>query len=171
MHEDASTSIEGKPANVESLVDELTLSLRDTAEDVVPWFLEQMPQMYFQDTDPATRLSHLRAITAAKASGRPIELTLRSEDGSEWTAMRPLDYPGVLAEIVSELPHDRHLRAAKIHTANDGNLVLDTFVFGEAPMFDANDPAQAEKLEQTIEYAHLHVPDVDATEIAEHFRR
>lgn len=172
MHEDvSSTSLDGKPNDADSLVDELTRGLRETADNVVPWFLEQMPVSYFQDTDYASQLSHLRAIIAAKASGRPIELTLRSEDGSEWTSMRPLDYPGVLAELVRDLPHDRHLRAAKIHTANDGHLVLDTFEFGEAPMFDEKDPEQAQKLQQTIEYAAANLSASTPDEIADHMRR
>lgn len=171
MPQEASTSIEGKPVEAGLIIDELTRGLRETAESVVPWFLEQMPISYFQDTDHDSQLNHLRAIIAAKASGRPIELTLRSEDGSEWTSMRPLDYPGVLAELVHELPHDRHLRAAKIHTANDGNLVLDTFEFGEAPMFDPNDPEQASKLEQTIEYAAENLKEFSPEEIADHMRR
>lgn len=170
MAQEASISVDGKPADADSIVDELTHGLRQTAENVVPWFLEQMPPSYFQDTDHASQLSHLRAIIAAKASGRPIEVTLRSEDGSEWTSMRPLDYPGVLAELVHELPHDRHLRAAKIHTANDGNLVLDTFEFGEAPLFDPDDSEQALKLEQTIAYAAEHLPEFSPEEITDHLR-
>jgi glutamate dehydrogenase len=171
MPNNVSTSIDSKPTDSDLLVDELTRGLRETAEDVVPWFLSQMPTMYFQDTDHETQLSHLRAIIAAKASGRPIELTLRSEDGSEWTSMRPLDYPGVLAELVSDLPNDRHLRSAKIHTANDGNLVLDTFEFGEAHMFDPKDPEQASKLEQAIEYAATNMPELTPEAVANHMRR
>jgi glutamate dehydrogenase len=161
----------GKPADAKGLIDELTDSLRDTAEAVVPWFLKHMPPMYFQDTDHATQLSHLRAIIAAKGSGRPIELALRNEDGSQWTLMRPLDYPGVLAELVSVLPTDRPLRAAKIHTATDGQLVVDTFEFGEAPRFDPNDPEQAAKLRQTIEYVQKEGLDWPAAEIADYFTR
>ena len=50
------------------IVDELAHSFRATADGVVPWFVSQMPPMYFQDTDRATQLAHLRAIIAAKAS-------------------------------------------------------------------------------------------------------
>ena len=135
------------------LVDEVASSLRETAEAVTPWFLKNMPQVYFQDTDHATQLVHLRAIIASRASGRPIELTLRSEDGSQWTSMRPLDYPGVLAELAKELPIDSPLRAAKIHTATDGQLVLDTFEFGDTPLFDENDPEQGDQYyESTVRH-------------------
>ncbi len=171
MREVPAPSLAEAPLDPSVLVDELAEGLRQTAEDVVPWFVAQMPPMYFQDTDHATQLVHLRAIIAARASGRPIELTLRSEDGSQWTLMRPLDYPGVLAELVSELPHDRPLRAAKIHTATDGQLVLDTFEFGEAERFDPQAPDQLAKLKATIDYAAQHEPQWSPQELTEHFQR
>lgn len=153
------------------LVDEVASSLRETAEAVTPWFLKNMPQVYFQDTDHATQLVHLRAIIASRASGRPIELTLRSEDGSQWTSMRPLDYPGVLAELAKELPIDSPLRAAKIHTATDGQLVLDTFEFGDTPLFDENDPEQAAKLKSTLAYAKKQLAEWPDQEVIDFFRR
>lgn len=146
------TPTEASP-KAKAYVEELTDSLRETAQSVVPWFLGQMPRMYFQDTDHATQLMHLRAIVAAKASGRPLEFTLRSEDGSQITAMRPANFPGVLAALVSTLPVDKPLLAAKIHSAADGSLVLDTFEFGERAPFDPSDPRQLQKLEETIDYA------------------
>jgi len=153
------------------LIGELTSSLRETAEEVVPWFIEQMPPMYFQDTDHKARLTHLRAILAAKASGQPPKLTLRSEDGRQWTMIRPLDYPGVLADVVHELPTDMPLRAAKIHTAADGRMVLDVFEFGDRVMFDPSNAEQADKLLRTIEYARENAPEWKPAEIEAHFRR
>ena len=147
-----------KPENANTVIDNVTDSIRITAAETVPWFLEQMPLMYFQDTDEQTQLAHLRAIIAEKASGRPLELTLKTDDASEWTFMRPQDYPGVLAELMSELPWDRPLRAAKIHTAKDGNLVLDTFEFGEPDPFTAEHPQYKEKVEGTLAFAREHLP-------------
>ena len=161
--------IGSKPQNPSSMIDKVTNSLRTTAEETVPWFLEQMPLMYFQDTDEETQLAHLRAIIAAKASGRPIELTLRSEDGSEWTFMRPLDYPGVLAELMQELPWDQTLRAAKIHTASDGGLVLDTFEFGEADPFSFDNPQHMKQVEETIAYANEHLPELTPEQVRDYF--
>lgn len=153
------------------VVDNLLEGLRRTSDEVVPWFLEQMPPVYFQDTDEPTRLSHLRAIVAARASGRPLELTLRSEDGSQWTSMRPLDYPGVLAELVAELPHDQPLRSAKIHTSADGTLVIDTFEFGDVAPCDLNDPPQAAKLEEMIAYAATAMPEWSPEDIRDYCTR
>ncbi len=163
--------IGSKPDNPNSVIDKVTNSLRTTAEDIVPWFLEQMPLMYFQDTHEETQLAHLRAIIAAKASDRPIELTLRSEDGSKWTCMRPLDYPGVLAEIMDELPLNETLRAAKIHTAGDGTLVVDTFEFGEAAPFSLENQEHATQVEDTISYAQEHGLDWNADQVRSYFTR
>ena len=160
-----------KPDNPNIVIDKVTNSLRTTAQDIVPWFLEQMPLMYFQDTAEETQLAHLRAIIAARASGRPIELTLRSEDGSEWTCMRPLDYPGVLAEIMAELPMEETLRAAKIHTASDGGLVVDTFEFGEAAPFSPENAVHAKQVEETIAYVKEHGLQWGTEQIREYFTR
>jgi len=152
-----------------SIVDELASSFRATADGVVPWFVSQMPPMYFQDTDRATQLAHLRAIIAAKASDRPIDLTLKSEDGRQLTLIRSANYPGVLAELVSQLPMDRSLRAAKIHSSFDGKLVLDTFVFGEPEPFDSRDPRQSAKLTDTIRYAKEQRLDWTPDQISNYF--
>ena len=45
----------------EHVINQLLHGLRETAEEVVPWFLSHMPKMYFQDTSSATQLSHLRS--------------------------------------------------------------------------------------------------------------
>jgi glutamate dehydrogenase len=151
------------------IVNELTHSFRSTAESVVPWFVSQMPPMYFQDTDRASQLAHLRAIIAAKASDRPIDLTLKSEDGRQLTLIRSANYPGVLAELVAQLPMDRSLRAAKIHSSFDGKLVLDTFVFGDPEPFDSRDPRQAAKLTETIRYAKEQKLDWTPDQISNYF--
>ena len=150
---------------------DLVASLQQTADEVVPWFTENMPLAYFQDTDHAERLVHLRAILSAKASGRPISLTLRNKQGTSWTSMRPKDGPGVLAQIVSELPHEPPLRTAKIHTAKDGSLVLDTFEFGQSDPFDPADPGLQDKLARIIAWAEENNQSHTAEEIREHFHR
>ena len=160
-----------KPEDATQVIDQVTNSLRTTAEEVVPWFLDQMPLMYFQDTSEEDQLAHLRAMIAAKASGRPIELTLRSEDASQWTMMRPRDYPGVLAEIMEELPWDQTLRTAKIHTATDGELVLDTFEFGEPTPFTIDDTDHIDRLNEMIAYAEQHMPDITVEQVREYFAR
>ncbi|MFO0962980.1 MAG: NAD-glutamate dehydrogenase [Phycisphaerales bacterium] len=144
-------------------------SFQRTAETIVPWFVAQMPRMYFDDTPPATVSSHLQAIIAARASGQPLNLTIRSEDGREWTTIREGNRPGVLAEVVGSLPMAPSLRAAKIHSSRDGVLVLDSFEFGDRVPFDPRNPAQAEKLRATIEFARTHARDWSEQAIRDYF--
>jgi glutamate dehydrogenase len=152
-----------------ALAAELGQSFKSAAETIVPWFVEQMPRMYFEDTPPATVASHLRAIIAARASGQPLHLTIRSEDEREWTMIRQGNRTGVLAEVAHSLPMDTPLRAAKIHSSRDGVLVLDTFEFGERVPFDPRNPAQAEKLRATIEFARQQKLDWTEEQIREYF--
>ncbi len=169
MATQAKQPIGSKPEDPTAIIEKVTDSIRLTAQETVPWFLEQMPLMYFQDTNEVTQLAHLRAIIAEKASGRPIELTLRADDASEWTFMRPRDYPGVLAEIMEELPWDQTLRAAKIHTAGDGNLVLDTFEFGEPAPFTVNHPQYGSIVENILDYAKEHLPQWTPQQVRAYF--
>ncbi len=152
-----------------AIADELASTFREAASSVVPWFVSQMPPSYFQDTDRPSQLAHLRAIIAARASGRPVDLTLRSEDGRQLTLIRSQNFPGILAELVAQLPLDRSLRAAKIHSSFDGSLVLDTFVFGEPEPFDSRDPRQAAKLTETIKYAKDQKLDWTPDQISAYF--
>jgi glutamate dehydrogenase len=147
------------PASVDGpTVDDIFRSFRETAETVVPWFLAEMPPVYFQDTPPAAQRQHLRAIIAAVASDQPLNFTHRSEDDRTWTMLRPGNRPGVLADLVASLPLDLSLRAAKIHSSRDGKLVLDTFEFGDQPPYDPHDPRQVEKLKATIAHAAKAAP-------------
>ncbi|NBP52670.1 MAG: hypothetical protein EBU70_16085, partial [Actinobacteria bacterium] len=129
----------------------------------------QMPSMYFQDTDRATQLEHLRAIIAARASGRSTDLTLTGDDGRHLTLIRSANYPGILAELVAQLPLDRSLRAAKIHSSSDGKIVLDTFVFGDPEPFDSRDPRQAARLTEAIRFAQEQRLDWTPDQISSYF--
>ena len=126
MRTDTSNPSDSIPTDPEPILKELLQDYRETAAEVVPWFLQAMPRMYFQDTEPETQLSHLRTIIALKASGGPLEITMRSEDGRMWTAMRPSNHPGTLAEILAGLPLEQSLRSATIHSAADGSFVLES---------------------------------------------
>ncbi len=138
------------------LTADLVRTFQDSAETVVPWFLSTMSPGYFQDTPLDEVRSHIQSIIAARTSGRPLDLTLRSADGSTITAIRPTAATGVLAHVVSELPMDLSLRAARIHGALDGSVVIDSFEFGERVPHDPKHPVQASRLDAAIAYAFEH---------------
>jgi len=148
----------------DKLLDDLCGEFRSIAAELVPWFVDNMPRMYFLDTSPTAQRAHLRAILAARASGRPVDTTFRSSDGSSITAIRSGNRTGILAEVVRELPLDASLRAAKIHTSRDGSLIIDTFEFGEQEPFDPTQPRQCAAIDAAIEYAALHHPAIVGSE-------
>ncbi len=147
-------------ADTGALVDQLSAEFHTTAGVVVPWFLENMPTMYFQDTPLDAQRIHLRSILAAKSSGRPVDVTLKGSDGHSITAIRSGNRPGMLADIVRDLPMDASLRAAKIHTSRDGSLVIDTFEFGEQDPFDPTNAAQRNAMQATLDFARVERPEV-----------
>ena len=155
----------------QALLRDLTASLQQTAEEITPWFTQNMPQSYFQDTAHEEQLAHLRVIIAARASGQPIHLTLPSACGTRITIMRPKDYPGVLAELLEELPHHQPLRAAKIHTANDGSLVIDSFEFGDTVPNDPDGSEHSGALTEVLAYARESDSPHSEEEIMRHFHR
>jgi len=136
-----------------ALIAALSEGFSATANEVVPWFLEQMPPAYFRDTDQRTREAHLRAIIAARADGRPLRLLVRTDDDETWTFFNEGDRPGLLAELLLQIPKDAPLRSAKVHSAQDDSLVLDTFQFGEAPRFDPSNADLAQKRALVLELA------------------
>lgn len=126
---------------------------RATLDDVLPWFKAQMPPAYFADTDAREQLVHVRAVVAARASGQSPRLTLRGDDGHRWTFISDADKPGMLHDILVQLPPDALLRAVKVHTSADGQLSIDTVVIGEAPRFDPNDRELAARREAILAHA------------------
>jgi hypothetical protein len=127
-----------------------------------------MPPAYFADHDRDTQMAHLRAIAAARASGLPLRITLRNEEGTSWTFINEKDYPGFLAENLRNIPDNAPLRVAKVHASRDGSLVLDTLILGDTPRFDAHDPAQAAKLAEILAYADAQGHAAEREAIARH---
>ncbi len=148
-----STCANPRASTAEDLLKTLTDEFHSSANEVVPWFLDNMPSMYFQDTPPEAQRVHLRSILAARASGRPVDVMLKGANGSSMTAIRSGNRAGVLADIVRDLPLDASLRAAKIHSSKDGSLVIDTFEFGEQDPFDSTNAAQNAAIAATLEFA------------------
>jgi glutamate dehydrogenase len=136
------------------LTAELEQRLKATAESVVPWFIEQMPVAYFQDTDRATQAAHLSALIGVRAAGIAPRLTLKSDDGEVWTFIHEGSYPGVLARLLRQLPRRKQLGSAKVHTTNDNGLSLDVFRLGETlEAFDEGDPRQSTKRAELLALA------------------
>lgn len=152
-----------RPRSVAPSADELKHDLLDglssTTEQIVPWFVKEMPKAYFLDTDHETRLTHLRAIVAGRASGQPLSIRLSSPDAHSYTFITERDRPGLLAQLVRTLPEDIPLRSAKVHSTAGGELVIDVFEFEERERYDPSDPDLAAIGKEILDYAKEQDPD------------
>jgi glutamate dehydrogenase len=149
----------------EELLDQLTREFNDAARSIVSRVTSTMPAAYFNDTDQATRMTHLKAIIAAETTGQHQEIRLRSEDGTRFTFVHERSYRGQLAEMVRQLPHERPLLSAKVHTAADGGLVLDVFEFGDGSRDEA---ARARLQQQVLERARNLPGDLPTADLEQH---
>jgi len=127
-----STSTGDASQVVAATLDELTGRLTAVAREIVPWFLEQMPASYFEDVDPQSRLEHMGAILALRAAGQEPRLRIKSADGRRVTYMLPDDAPGTLTRLMRDFS-DGTIRAAKIYSSRDKQLIIDTFDIGRSP--------------------------------------
>ena len=59
-----------------------------SASDLVPWFFQNMPKLYFATSSEDTRMFHLRALTALKDTGVAPVLNLVNKERQEVTFIR-----------------------------------------------------------------------------------
>ena len=84
--------------------------------------------IYFRDLAPSTVEDHLSAIIAARSSGQPLALTLKSRGDDLWTFINAETVLG-LANLVDQLPPERDLNWHE--STIDGQLVV-VFSFRKA---------------------------------------
>ena len=138
--------------DVERILEELTSRLGVAARQLVPWFLEQMPASYFEDIDATSRLEHMGAILALRAVGQEPRLRIRSADGRRITYVLPEDTPGALTALMRDFS-DGAIRAAKLHSARDKRLIIDTFDIGPSAPCNLDVPDLREKYLSTLALA------------------
>ena len=159
--------------NVSKALVELTGSLSDAARDIVPWFLEQMPESYFEDLDAATRLEHLGAILALRAVGQEPRLRIKSADGRRITHILPEDAPGTLTRLMRDFSEGT-IRAAKIYSSRDRRIIVDVFDIGRSPPCNLDLPDLREKYLSTLALSERRLdpegaPLWPATDVIHHF--
>ncbi len=152
------------------IVEELLEGLKQSAEEITPRFLANMPPAYFHDTDQDMRLSHIKAIIAAEASGLSQAITLKNKEGTYYTFISDRSYPGQLREFVRRLPCGQALRSAQVYTATDGSRVLDVFDLGERASFNPDDAQQKAKFEQVLDYARTEQITFTDAQFARHLK-
>ena len=123
-----------------ALIYELTQQQSRTIEDVVPWFLENMPASYFRQIPENFRISHVKAISAVKDAEMDLHLNLQAHmpDGRRvLTFIRPGTAPGTLLKMIMELPYkdsdgSDYVPLTRLHvfSTEDEQMSLNMFVYG-----------------------------------------
>lgn len=135
--------------NVNRALEELSGRLAGAGREIVSWFLEQMPESYFEDIDATTRLEHLGAILALLAAGQEPRLRIKSADGRRITHILPEDAPGTLTRLMRDFSEGT-IRAAKIYSSRDKRIIVDVFDIGRSPPCNLDVPDLREKYLSTL---------------------
>ncbi len=154
--------------NASVAIERLLEGLQQSAEELSARFLETMPSAYFHDIDPQTQLSHIKALIAAEASGISQVMSLRNQEGTEFTFISDQSFPGQLGKFIRQLPDEKPLQAARVYTASDGSRVLDVFSFGEPPDHNPANPLTQAAIHSVIDRIEAGFPDMDAADLHLH---
>lgn len=124
-----------------------------TQEQLVPWFLAQMPRSYFTLVPEASQHAHLQAAAGLFDPARGFdvldEVRAASSDDGTVTYLTSGNAPGALAQQVRTLAGQGELTGLKVFTSRDETLCLNVFTFNTKP-----EPGDAEDaLRQHLAYA------------------
>ena len=121
----------------DALADMLQSRHQAAAGEVIPWFLNNMPDSYFQQVPEELREQHLCALAGIRHSSMIPELSLKSPNGT-LTLIRSTNEPGQLLDMLSSLEKmslggqlSGDLAAMQVYVAKDGSLSLNVFQFAE----------------------------------------
>lgn len=152
------------------VIRQLGEGLSRAAEEFVPWFFQQMPETYFHNVDESTRMEHMRAVLALRASGQEPRVRIRSNDGRRVTYVLPRDYPGLLVDLLMYDFSDDLIRSAKLYCSHDAELVIDIFEVGPSRQCDFDAPDVRKRFEKTLALAKERGESWTEETLREHFK-
>ncbi|KAL3933094.1 MAG: hypothetical protein SGPRY_000433 [Prymnesium sp.] len=127
-----------------ALMQELERQQREAAERTLPWFLEQMPDVYFRTVAPELQRQHLRAIVALSSPDLSVP-EVKLTDASTYTFLSRGGLPvsstqSVIRQLIS-LPEDAEMDHVQIFSSRDNSLSLNIFETNQGglaqPLFGA----------------------------------
>ena len=155
----AAHNVDVQRVTQQAIIYELSRKTANTIEQVVPWFLENMPESYFQQVPEAFRMDHIKAIAAIKDAQMDLFLNLQSHlpDGRlVLTFVRPSTAPGTLLHMVEQLPWRTNtpdfvpLTRLHVFSTKDDTMSLNMFVYGNA---QTKAPRMVDAGSSILEYA------------------
>jgi glutamate dehydrogenase len=159
-----------------AMIYELQQQQTKTIEEVVPWFLQNMPSSYFRQVPEPFRMDHIKAIAAIRDANMDMYLNLKSHthDGRQvLTFIRPGTQPGTLLHMVEELPKEYYgagtsddengtLPLTRLHVFSslDESLSLNMFVYGSKknplrPLSSSSSTTGNLHMDHILEYAKV----------------
>jgi glutamate dehydrogenase len=114
----------------------------ETVKEVVPWFLNSMPDSYFNQVSESMRRSHLKAVAAIhdlRLSDLSLKIINTGDDGAiDVTILTTNTQPGSLLSqlsLLNQSPMPNHeLGSIKIFSSEDGQFALNIFTFEPAKL-------------------------------------
>jgi len=122
-----------------SLVHDLVEDNRGSANQVVPWFLQQMPMDYFNQVSKKIWYGHLRALNALFEMKESPDLILTSPCENWITFIKSHNYAGLMDEMITELPHNKSPNLVRMFTSKDCVLAVNVFGYGEQQLATMQD--------------------------------
>lgn len=128
----------------ERMVQDITMDRMETAENVVQWFLNQMPPSYFKQVGDSMRTQHLKAIAAIhdlNQKGLTLKLVTPGLNGSlDVTHITSGCSNGLLFNQIDnlEIPQDHYLSNVRVYQSMDENLSLNVFTFDHLNQINKN---------------------------------
>lgn len=136
----AQDNIDIQRVTQQAIIHELTQEQTRTIEEVVPWFLNNMPNSYFRQVPQQYRMDHIKAISAVQDANMDLHMNLKTQlpDGRRiLTYIRPGKEAGRFLNIIKELPWEfnskeyQPLSRVQVFTSDDETVSLSIFVYGE----------------------------------------
>ena len=154
------------------LVEELRAEIDFELEDVITEIVRELPEEYYERTNRADQIVHLKALLALSFCKLQEELMFRSGDGSLIAVIARQNYSGQLANILSRLPREQVLVGAKIFTSQSHNFIIDLFEFAaESDESSQSNPADVTLLDAAGKVSEIignsDAADTDEATVAE----
>jgi len=105
------------------------MKLHESAERLIPWFLNDMPEYYFRTHSEEEQTKHVMALVSGMIRDEKQSMALHSSCGTMVTHITPGGDMKALAGVLREYL-DKDIQIARIYSSHDDTIRLDTFIFG-----------------------------------------
>ena len=128
------------------ILNEVKAGLARRADELVPWFLANMPGYYFRTHTRDEQVRHMQALLSGQVDTERQTLALHDSSRNIVTYLSPGGGVQTLEAVVSKAASES-VENARLYCSRDGRLRLDTFVVSPQPLSGRDGPGFAEAVE------------------------